>query len=1774
MDPDRSIIGEFFNALERGWLGGVQAVGGMSQYAARLGRNVTGDNIITRFLDDYGRITSDLAAITKDAGFPASQNESLWTPRGIAGGLGELIPQMVPQVGLAVASGGASVPLQLAIFAGTAGSYMVGTQFDESRRHHIKQGMSEDDATHMAAVEASTAGLITAATELFPGAAILRKIPGGNKVSTMAAKRVLARIGLAGGAEGLQEASEQYLTEVAIDLERGVGLSKAVRDAYKPNELLYQAFIGGLAGGAARAPFEIAAGLAPGETGPPAAPADPEAPAAPSDTAAADVPVQPTGETEVVPAPPPAELADKKPKLIPTTVEDEATTPRKPVSKPATPTKPEKAPETPVEPAKPERLTKGGQWEAERWDSAKLGKRVEWATRGKWVTKKGKLSSTGAKIAESKWADLSPAAKSIVAKEIAADYPQRAAKATEKKPKKGRRAQLKAAEDAVIEQLGGAVEPDLFGPGQFGGEIGSMAAVSFVKGGPSDALAKAVGEEILRKTGWKKLPPGVLNKQGTSDIEDVLGELKDQGHRDPESTLADIIISNRESASRAATLRNIEGIPEEQIGAEAREVLDELRRAREAPAAGGESAGFAAAGGLNTDYPLSEGEAQGALRVPLKSVPMPELVSMAKELMGQSPRIKRLRKNLGLFRGVGAGDIIIDPKVAKDPAQLAMVLAHEIGHLIDYIGVPKTLARGNLLGRLHTLRNFLRKSFGDAGPTNKEVRQELIALTQWWHPYDPATASKNYRKYRESARELYADALSVFLNTPGEVQKRAPKFYAQFTEHLNTKPEVVQAYLGIQDVLSGAPERLAEVRRANIQEMFAKGDEAVLAAAESRKAAQQSTGEMVRQFLGQFILDRTKPAKHAVLRGREKGPQFDEAKNAEYMLDELFMIDNPGRVLIDKIDQNIYRPLTDAGITKPDMGIFLFARRVVNERNEIANPLGFDPKASNELLAELESRLGQEKFALLEGKMQAWHDLMFEVAEEAARVGTYSQEVFDGTIAPNKDNYATFAIVKYIDEYVSPMIREQVGTFEDTANPWDRTILKMLSLQRLNQLIEAKNTLVSRMKETMPDDIREVEIPFGKSEPSGRPKPGKGFLRTLEDGKNKAYEVPANIAESFDSQNLGKLARWSNVMQSAVYKVFHPLYVTFSPGFLMANPFRDLRRTHKGMGAVGSRLYKRRVAELEAQGVSRREAQRQANPQKVHLGEVLREFFKAIPAAARRARGLSDETISQMTAEKALAIPYTDVMAEISEPIIPVELPGKAKGRTIDETLKESRALPIRGLGHLMQGMRIVGEIQESATKVAAFRILAKRGIDPRERAFYVRKYAGTPDYKQQGQATAFTNSVWMYSKVRWNGYEAEASLALAPDTAAAYWWRTMVWSIMPTTLTKMGLYGLLGATIKGLLDNVPEYFLDNYDVVPLGTVDDDGEEKTVFLTIPKDDVGRMVSNIWSRAIDAVIEAAGGKTKQGSAQKAFADLFGEAYGEVVPNLNPILDAGSKWSQFALGQNPYDSYFGQQIVPRSEWQAGGWEASKKMLSWTVDKSGAIKTFAHVITGPLLGQSFEEGTESTIETTVRSIPALSRLLRISNRGKSDWDWAEIENQDMEKARARLSLPRSARRATMRRYFLGRKGKENLSEQENNERFALGVWYSKTYLPLTKRIRDLEEVGKSKEADKLRKRLGSAAEKAMTGEGGKAIGRKIKRERKQSYRNRLGVIEPTDRKKRGDVLDRKREAVAWFTKEGITRRELAREYERYLLGRYKEPETRTKYRNRFNKWARKIR
>ena len=87
----------------------------------------------------------------------------------------------------------------------------------------------------------------------------------------------------------------------------------------------------------------------------------------------------------------------------------------------------------------------------------------------------------------------------------------------------------------------------------------------------------------------------------------------------------------------------------------------------------------------------------------------PELIRWFREATGMSPEVRRRMKSLGLFQGVGKGRISIRADLFANPRSIAMTLAHELGHWIDYLP-DESLKRGNILGRLGSLLSYLKQT--------------------------------------------------------------------------------------------------------------------------------------------------------------------------------------------------------------------------------------------------------------------------------------------------------------------------------------------------------------------------------------------------------------------------------------------------------------------------------------------------------------------------------------------------------------------------------------------------------------------------------------------------------------------------------------------------------------------------------------------------------------------------------------------------------------------------------------------------------------------------------------------------------------------------------------------------------------------------------------------------------------------------------------------------------------------------------------------------------
>ena len=99
----------------------------------------------------------------------------------------------------------------------------------------------------------------------------------------------------------------------------------------------------------------------------------------------------------------------------------------------------------------------------------------------------------------------------------------------------------------------------------------------------------------------------------------------------------------------------------------------------------------------------------------LHAIEMPEIVTLAREISGgKYPKIRKmLRAGGGLALGQfqhsdgsrGTGNISLRADIFQDPDTAAKVLAHEIGHLVDWLP-SKTLKRGNILGHVASLKGY------------------------------------------------------------------------------------------------------------------------------------------------------------------------------------------------------------------------------------------------------------------------------------------------------------------------------------------------------------------------------------------------------------------------------------------------------------------------------------------------------------------------------------------------------------------------------------------------------------------------------------------------------------------------------------------------------------------------------------------------------------------------------------------------------------------------------------------------------------------------------------------------------------------------------------------------------------------------------------------------------------------------------------------------------------------------------------------------------------
>ena len=973
------------------------------------------------------------------------------------------------------------------------------------------------------------------------------------------------------------------------------------------------------------------------------------------------------------------------------------------------------------------------------------------------------------------------------------------------------------------------------------------------------------------------------------------------------------------------------------------------------------------------DYEEKFGEGVGGMEH-IKPLELPELVKMVRELTGKFPEVKKsFRTNrlgdaqAGTLRVRILASLFEEDKIREAKA----VLAHELGHIVDYL--PENARRsGNILGRIATLSKYLKHTlpesltFGAKFLKAKEMKAELIALSEYWHPYDKEKASPNFIKYRESNSEIYADALSVLFNSPGLLQEKAPNFYDAFFKFLDKKPAVKEMFFELQSLLDGNREEVIKARQGDLREGFAKAEEIIKQKHEERKAGNKNFWARMRQQLDDqnYAIIQKQRAYEA------NGEIMPDDKNPKFLLDELPFVDNENYLLLDDMNKDVVQPIELAGMTMDDMGEYLVLNRIMNDRKDVANPYGFTPDSAKEQLEFLKKSVGEENFKMLEEKMKVFHEKVFASVEEAVKVGSYNKELFETTIEPNKGTYAAFRVVDYIEENMPAGIKKQVGTFKEIGNPFTATIIKTLSLNRLNAYQRAKTATIE-MLEKEGEAVKSKSITTDGKLRIFKPGKGKGTIELLEDGKFQSYDVDPYIAERFEKDSIGEVNRLIAALDMFNNQLFKPLVTTYNMGFALAfNPIRDFKRNYKAI--KNATVY-----------------------------GLLKSYAKSLPQSFRYARKAEmDEFTRSLVENKAIMAPVNDYNFDAREDEFGSMLERYGLVKVDEKTSKLPkivRKVIVGNVIRILEAMRLGANTFEIVSKIAGAKVRIQGGETGKALYQNVRDYTGTPNWTRKGQHTRTTNAIFVFSNIMKEGLKSDFNIATNPNTRAGYWWKTVKVDLLPKVLMFAAsagiidaLFGLSGGDddeyqdgpIKKFFAKVSEYDKSNYIIIPLGTTE---AGKAVYMRIPHDETGRLISTaLWKMMSFA-------KNRE---LEQMSDIFAIGAGQ-LPSVTPIIDITSGWSQFLSGRNPYDSFRGRTVIDDQTFKAGGWRSLKKMLQWTTNTMG-VSSFA----------TYDTSKDTTIETTLRVTPLFNRLIRVSDYGLQEQEYKSQRKTDKEKARETLT------------------------------------------------------------------------------------------------------------------------------------------------------------------------
>ncbi len=973
---------------------------------------------------------------------------------------------------------------------------------------------------------------------------------------------------------------------------------------------------------------------------------------------------------------------------------------------------------------------------------------------------------------------------------------------------------------------------------------------------------------------------------------------------------------------------------------------------------------------------------------PLQSMELYELITSILADVRVIPALKNTMIR-GFARLKGKGLIGLHPDLFKkgNERQLMRTLAHEIGHIIDWL--PDFVSkRGNLLGRLATLRKYIKGTFTDVQGNvikNSVIKKELKEVSRIWRPWVEADAPASFKKYRNSASELYADALSMLLVDPGRLQTMAPTFFRAFFTEMDAKPEVKAAYFELLDVMAGPEEDRIARSRAQIEgEDYSAGEKKALAMIKDYVDRHYAMlYNPVFYFRTQYIDKHAKVA-DLVKKAKAAGAQIAEDLNPLNFLKEFNYVGRKQKAWLDKNILPHYDKVIASGAEwKTVGGVLQYERILKGDRSELFNPKNMQPAAAQKHLDHLWQELTPEQRPVVRAAANGMRAAMRALVGDAFDEGMISQDKFDSLM--KNPAYAPFQVIEYMETHVSWRIFKQVGTGKAINNPANALVLKALSTVRAIEKQKMTRSVVKFLDDNHTDEIQDADTEWDYKRKYHKPvepqDKDKALIVYYVDGRLVGKYVDNLIGDSVNNASIGHSKAVMNIINLlTLAPIMRPVYTTFNMGFQVRNVQRDFRRFWKNTPALS-------------------------------LLKALKLYVESFHIAKVRAFGIKGDVATQREADALKFIQEAEEVGALAESY------NSLFGRDIEETHIEevfaqhgvkgygekTHEIPVVGMAlrpfkPITNYIRNLGDLIEALPKIAGVKYFSEgksiHDLDADQRSF-IREKIGTPDLRAGGTMTAATNKIFLYSNATIQGMRSDLNVLLnhgaehmpkladGSRRASGVLWKTAASSILPKVLMAVammtywdddddetgGVLGRDGILAKGST----EYERTNYTTIPIGW--DHGQAITVRL--PDDQFGQMIGALTWKAL----RFAKGDANVWKTMSQIADYSGGVIPSVIPTWGILENIGS----MVAGQNPYDAFRGRNVLTAEEQKARDWQAWAKFAGWQFQQVGGASLWRFYVG--------ERPTNKTLAQRVMDFPIpfiqpmIASTFSIKNYGETE-------------------------------------------------------------------------------------------------------------------------------------------------------------------------------------------